>query len=65
MQMVELTPTVLRGFSKNERGVKKRQLDPLIKTASVQVEYRQEIKSSFLMNFPFKGKPVGNSASKL
>jgi len=38
--MVELTPTDLKGFTKKERGVKKRQLDPLIKTASEQVEYR-------------------------
>ena len=32
-------------FTTNERGVKKLQFDSLIKSASVQVEYLQEIKS--------------------
>ena len=32
-------------FTANERGVRQLYFDPLIKTASVQVEYLQEIKS--------------------
>ena len=37
---------LLKGkFTTNKRGVKNLQIDPLIKTTSVQVEYRQEIKS--------------------
>ena len=39
------THTLKVKFTKNERGVKKLQFDPLIKTASGQVEYHQEIKS--------------------